>query len=987
VRRPLLLIAVVVGLLAASLVAIALRPAVLGLDLEGGVEVVLQGRATETSQVTPEAIDRSVEIIRSRVDSFGVAEPEIQTQGNDQIVVSLPGADNPEQVVNDLIRPAQLTFINFERNVVDPTPSTSLWDAVQLAKKTKPESTRGLPTYYAFDKKTHQPIPDIPPANTLQDLKESFPNDTIPANVVIQTVPKGLFIAAQEDQRLQTRNAGTQTTYLVFQNNPGLTGADITEARATIQTGGLGSRQRVVTLQFTGEGRQKFADITRQLAQDGALQKQDQRFTIILDGTIVSSPTVSYQDYPNGIDGRNGAEISGDFSQSEAETLAKQINSGALPIDLEVISQKQVSATLGKESLREGLIAGIVGLLLVMAFLIVYYRFLGVIAALALVVYGIFLYAVVVLVPITLTLPGIAGIILTIGVASDANVVIFERVREEARAGKSPRAAVLAGYKKGITAIIDANVVTLATALILFLFATAGVKGFAFTLFVGTLLSLFTAVFATRAAFNVLAETRFLRDDRYLGLHQREIRWKMDFVGKWKLWMAITIIPMIIGAFWIGIHGLNLGLDFESGTRITTSFENQPSEQAVRDLFSSLGYSDAKIQSTTEQVDGKDVQGFQMQTETLQPPEQQELKRALDEKFGVIEDTYQLELVGPTFGEQIIRNAIWAILLSFGVIVIYLSIRFEYKLAVPALLSVIHDVWLSLSIYSFTGREITSATVAALLTILGYSLYDVVIVFDRIRENTPIMRRSTYREIVNVSVHETLTRSLITMLTTLIPLTVLYFFGGDTLKDFAFALLVGILSGGLSSIAIAAPLAALWKEREPENKRRTTKIERRRAATVATDSDVVDNEALARAEAALDAELRAEAGLVRRDDEDDYEEYEEYDEEPAQLEAGEQDEPVAEDESEPEPEPEAEEEPEAGEEPEAEEEAEAQAEVETGQEPVAAADGGNGADGAEGAAQEVEAAGAKEPGNGTRRARPDPNRQRRHRQVQRKRRR
>ncbi len=192
----------------------------------------------------------------------------------------------------------------------------------------------------------------------------------------------------------------------------------------------------------------------------------------------------------------------------------------------------------------------------------------------ALIVYAILLYAVIVLVPITLTLPGIAGIILTIGVASDANVVIFERVREEARAGKSPRAAILAGYKKGIGAIIDANVVTFATALILFLFATAGVKGFAFTLGIGVLLSLFTAVVATRAAFNVLAETRFLRDDRFMGLDQREIHWKLDFVGKWKLWMAISIIPLIIGTAWIGIHGLNLGLDFESGTRITTSFDH-----------------------------------------------------------------------------------------------------------------------------------------------------------------------------------------------------------------------------------------------------------------------------------------------------------------------------------------------------------------------------------------------------------------------------
>ncbi len=429
-RRPLLLIAVIVGLLAASVVAIAMRPAVLGLDLQGGAEVVLQGKATETSEVTPEAIDRSVEIIRSRVDAFGVAEPEIQTQGSDQIAVSLAGADNPEQVVRDLIQPAQLVFINFERNIVDEEPIPRLWDAVQLAKRTTPESDRGLPTYYAFDRETKQPVPGIPPANTREDLAESFDGDVIPPDVTVQVVPKGLFIAAQEDQRLATRDAGTRTTYLVFQNNPGLTGADITEARSTLDTAGLGDRERIVTLQFTGEGRQKFADITRQLAQDGALRGVNQRFTIILDGTIVSSPTVDYQDYPNGIDGRNGAQINGDFSQSEAETLAKQINSGALPIDLEVVSQKQVSATLGKESLREGLVAGIVGLLLVMAFLIVYYRFLGLIAALALVIYGVLLYAVIVLVPVTLTLAGIAGIIVTIGVASDAIVVIFERVRE-----------------------------------------------------------------------------------------------------------------------------------------------------------------------------------------------------------------------------------------------------------------------------------------------------------------------------------------------------------------------------------------------------------------------------------------------------------------------------------------------------------------------------------------------------------------------------
>ena len=963
-RRPILLLALVVGLVAASAIAIALRPTVLGLDLQGGVEVVLQGKPTEQAQVTEEAIDRSVEIIRDRVDAFGVAEPEIQTQGDDQIVVALPGAEDPEQVVNDLINPAQLMFIPFEANVVgDQAGTTSLYEAAKLAESTTPEEARGLPSFYAFDRETKELLAG--PESDRLSLREAFPNDRIPPTAEVVEVPKGLFLASEEAQRFQTRESSTETRWHVFQNNPGLTGQDVSSSSARLETQGIGGNRWIVTMSFTGDGREKFQDLTRQIAVEGNLKGQDQRFSIILDGEIVSNPTVDYNDYPGGIDGRNGAQIEGNFSQDEAQTLATQINSGALPIQLEVISQKQVSATLGQESLDQALIAGIVGLVLVILFLIGYYRFLGLIAALALVVYAILLYAVVVLVPITLTLPGIAGIILTIGVAADANVVIFERVREEARAGKTPRAAILAGYKKGLSAIIDANVVTFATAAILFLFASAGVKGFAFTLMIGVLLSLFTAVVATRAAFNVLAETRFLRDDRYMGLNQREIRWKLDFVGKWKLWMAISFVPIAIGTVFIAANGLNLGLDFESGTRVEALFDRPATEDGVRAVTRDLGLPDAKIQATSEQIDGADVQGFQIQTETLQPPELQELRRALDAEFGLQGDDFQtVDTVGPVLGEQIIRNAVWAILLSFAVIVLYLTIRFEYKLALPALLSVIHDVWLAVAIYSVTGREFTSATLAALLTILGYSLYDVVIVFDRIRENQTVMRKLTYRDIVNTSVHETLTRSIITSLTTLIPLTVLYFFGGDTLKDFAFALIVGILSGGLSSIAIAAPLAALWKEREPEHRRRTAKAERR-AAAVASDSDVVNLEALARAEAALDAELRLDDGRPPLE-EDELEELEE--ERPRELEAGEPEEPV---ETGHEPEPAAEADEAAEPEPEPVAEAEAAPETEPAPEddtpaPVPAAD---------------------EEAPPRRRERPSPDRQRRHRHVQKRRRR
>jgi SecD/SecF fusion protein len=873
------MLAVVIGLAAASLVAIALRPATLGLDLQGGVEVILEGRPTAEAEVNDESIDRAVEVIRSRVDAFGVAEPEIQTQNDDQIAVALPGAENPEQVVNDLIKPAQLRFYDLQANLVGPQGEANLGQVIARAQRTTPdEDSIGGRTFWVVDADGNflaGPFADR------ESLQEGSPPDERPEGSDVKIVPGGLVIVSEE-QGLQTREDGpTRTVWSLLQNRPGLTGQDISEANSILDTGGLGDPEPIVTMQFTDNGRQGFSDITRDLAQRGALRGQLQQFAIVLDGEIISAPTVDFEEYPTGIDGRNGAQIQGNFSQSEAQRLADQINSGAIPIDLVVVSQKQVSATLGKESLRQALVAGIVGLALVLVFLIAYYRLLGVVAAAAIVLYGIFFWAVIVAIPITLTLPGIAGIILTIGIASDANVVIFERVREEARAGRTPRAAILNGYKNGITSIIDANVVTLATAAVIFLFATSGPKGFAFTLMVGTLISFFTAVFATRAVFEVLADTKVMRNERLLGVRAKPPIWRFDFVGKWKLWLAISFIPIIVGMAWIGAFGLNLGLDFTSGTRITATFQEQPSEDALRQSLGELGLADAQIQATSEQVEGETVEGFQIQTETLSPPELVDLDRVLTRDFGE-PATYQVDLVGPTFGEQVIRNAIYAVLISFLIVAIYLIVRFEYKLALPAMLSVVQDVLLSISIYAFTGREVTAATVAALLTILGYSLYDVVIVFDRIRENIPLMRNTPYRSVVNRSIEEMLTRSLITSGTTLVPVAAMFIFGGETLKDFSFALLVGIFSGGASSIFIAAPLAALWKEREPEDNKRRARSKRR--TKVETDSDVVDLDVLARAEESLDADLvRAEIGAGPRgslDDDIDREEGAEDEEQP-----------------------------------------------------------------------------------------------------------
>ncbi|MBM3633782.1 MAG: protein translocase subunit SecD [Actinobacteria bacterium] len=851
-RRSVLFLLVVIGLVCASIVVIATRPTVLGLDLQGGVEVVLQGKPTRDSEVNAEAIERSVEVIRSRVDAFGVSEPEIQTQGDDQIVATLAGATNPDRVVEDLIRPAQLLFIDYQANFVAQDPS--LWKMVQKAQSTTPRPpVEGQASYYLFKKNAaHELVagPDYEKASLLQDY-----GGKVPAGTEIATVPEGLVIFSDRQQLDPSKpDSPSRTVHVLMQDEPALTGRDITSAAQSFDTGSTGGNQEpIVTMQFTDRGAQNFQDVTRDLAQRGALRQELQSFAIVLDGKIISNPTVDYRQYPSGISGNNGAQISGNFTTESARTLADQLNSGAIPIRLDVISQKQVSATLGEESLRQGLIAAAAGLFLVVLFLVVYYRLLGVIAAGALIIYTLFYLAVAVLVPITLTLPGIAGAILTIGVAADANVVIFERIREEARAGRNAKSAILTGYSKGISAIIDANVVTFLTAAILFLFSTGGPKGFAFTLMVGVLISLFTAVVVTRVVIETLSNSKVLQNEKAMGITAREPRWKFDFVGKWRLWLAISFVPLAVGAAFIGIKGLNLGLDFNSGTRIAMAFEaTQPTEGQVRAVLADEGFPEAKIQATTDSATGR--AGFQIQTPTLQPKQLNDLKRNLEADIGTIDErAYQVETVGPTFGRQVVERAGWAILLSFAVIILYLTIRFEYRLALPALLSVIHDVWLAIAIFSLVGYEVTSATVAALLTILGYSLYDVVVVFDRIRENAPLMRNARYKDVVNRSVQETLTRSIITGLTAVFPVLMLFIFGGETLRSFSFALLVGLLTGGVSSILIAAPLAAIWKEHQPEGRKRARKAGKRaaRESAAAYDSDVADLEVLARAEAAL----------------------------------------------------------------------------------------------------------------------------------------
>jgi SecD/SecF fusion protein len=408
-------------------------------------------------------------------------------------------------------------------------------------------------------------------------------------------------------------------------------------------------------------------------------------------------------------------------------------------------------------------------------------------------------------------------------VAADANIIIFERIKEEARAGKSMLSAIAAGYRRGIATIIDANVITLITAFILFALATSNVKGFAFTLGVGTIASLFTAVVFTQAFLGLFGRARFMRSPAALGAKpEQRVRWHFDFSRASKYFFTLSGCILLVGALSFATKQLNLGIDFEGGSRITVGLQKPTNVDDVRSTVEGAGINDAEITKASNQQLGTNV--FEIDSKAS-PEEVQSVQPALQSQYGIVPNGFNATTVGPTFGEQVARSAIEAIIFSLLVITGYVAFRFEPKYAVPVIIAVIHDILISGGVYSLTGREVTSGTVAAFLTILGYSLYDTVIVFDRIRENVPRLPRATFSQIVNRSMSEVLTRSLITGLSSVFLVTVLFIFGGATLRDFAFAMMIGLLSGTYSSIFIASPVLTHWKEREPAYRRRRERIE------------------------------------------------------------------------------------------------------------------------------------------------------------------
>jgi SecD/SecF fusion protein len=884
-RQHLFVLLFVIALVAVSAIVIASKETKLGLDLQGGLQLVYEGQPTGTStEVSGEDIEDSINIIEKRINNLGVSEAEVARLGNKNITVGLPGVTDANRASEQVGTTAQLFFYDWEPNLLgqerligghpgQQAPPEAVkklekewkdagrnpksfengvliasgaypnaYQAALLAEKQEPKSKEecekcsvAKPRFYLFEDNAKHKLLAGPELNE-KDLYESPTGETLSKNgTTVVEIPAGTVLVSElpvdESGKLDET---AQPGWFALNDEYALSGSEITEPK---QEYAQGSGEPNVAFKFTDQGRENFQNVTRKIAQRGQSQAigpanaeiasaTSGHFAVILDNEVQSRPIINFAENPDGIDGRQGAQISGGFSGEHgletAQELATTLQIGALPIELHLISETQVSATLGSQALHDGIKAGIIGLALVIIFLLAYYRILGVISVIGLAAYGAIFFALIKLIPITLTLPGIAGLVLTIGVAADANIVIFERIKEEVRAGRSMQSAITAGYKRGISTIIDANVVTILTAFILFVLATAGVKGFAFTLGVGTLTSLLTAVVFTQALLGTMSNSKLLRSRNALGAGGEGRSWHFDFMGASRWFFTFSGIILLIGAVALSTKELNFGIDFESGTRITAALEKPTNEDEVKSSLEESGVKNAEVQQVTIPNFGSNV--FQIESAQLQPGQVHNVERELNADYGVASEGFESTSVGPTFGNQVAESAVKALIFSLLVILIYVALRFEPKFAVPVLIALFHDILITGGVYALTGKEVSSGTVAAFLTILGYSLYDTIIVFDRIRENMPRMPRAAFSQIVNRSMSEVMTRSLATSFSTLLAVLALLVFGTSTLQDFAFAMLIGIASGTYSSIFIASPVLTAWKEREPGFIRRRQRI-------------------------------------------------------------------------------------------------------------------------------------------------------------------
>jgi preprotein translocase subunit SecD len=585
--------------------------------------------------------------------------------------------------------------------------------------------------------------------------------------------------------------------FYILERAPVVTGEELVDAQPDFDQNG----RPAVSFRFNPTGARKFGDYTA--ANIG------NPFAIVLDGEVISAPVIQSH-----IPGGSGI-ITGNFNVEDSTQLAVLLRAGALPAGLEFLEERTVGPELGADSIEAGKIACLVAFVLVLAYMIASYGRFGLFANIALIINVGLIFGLLSLIGATLTLPGIAGIVLTIGMAVDANVLVFERIREEMKTAKGAARAIELGYEKAMSAIVDANITTFLTAVILYAMGSGPVRGFAITLGLGIVTSIFTAIFVTR----LIAVMWFERKRPKSVLQGRALRLvpqetSIDFFSRWKLWLGISGVMILVALGSFGLQGLNFGIDFKGGTTIRTQSAEPVDIGQYRGAIDALGLGDVSITQVFDPTFGPDenVAMIRIQaqddTESVTPEVIAEVEAALQ---GVVPDIKftSVESVGPKVSGELITAAVIAVALAIGAVLFYIWLRFEWQFAVGAVVALVHDVALTVGVFSELQIQFDLAIIAALLTIVGYSLNDTVVVFDRVRENLRKYKQKSLREVLNISINETLSRTMMTSVTTLLALVALYFLGGDVIRGFVFAMIWGVIVGTYSSIFVASTIL-MW---------------------------------------------------------------------------------------------------------------------------------------------------------------------------------
>jgi SecD/SecF fusion protein len=677
-----------------------------------------------TSTERKDIQQRVTEILRNRIDQFGVQEPLITKQGVDGIMVQLPGLTDRRRAMDIITKTAHLEF----KLVSD--------DLKLLARAEK----GAIPKDYEY-------LPDNTTTNRLLlEKKALLGGDHL----------KDIFVGFD--------NYGTA----------------------------------LVHLQFDPIGARMFENITT--------HNVHRQLAIVLDGKIHSAPVI------NEPISASKAQISGNFTTEEAQDLALVLRAGSLPAPVKIIEERTIGPTLGQDSIRQGLRAIIAGGILVFLFMPAYFFIAGLIADIGLMVYALSVIGLLAFFQAALTLPGIAGFILSIGMAVDANILITERIREEIDTGKKTYSAVQAGYSRAFSAILDSNITTLISSVLLYYFGTGPVKGFAVTLSIGVLASMFSALFVTRIIFDYLTQHNPRFPLKMVRLFAKPTH--IHFLGYRKWAYLFSLLTLMVGLFGIFGRGYqNFGLDFKGGTLVQVGFSQPIATEIFRKQLQQQGLKDFTLQPYGD----TGLNRFIIKTadNSITPIENASRYFADAKKYQIL----KVDRVGPSASEDLRQKAITAILLSFVGILIYLGWRFKWPFALAAVIALLHDILFTIGLYALSGRDINLATVAAILTIMGYSVNDTIITFDRMRDNLKKMPKAPFQEVLELSINQTLGRTILTSTTTILTVIAIFFFGGQAINDFAFTLLVGFCVGIYSTIFVATSLVTDWKiyRNKPQN--------------------------------------------------------------------------------------------------------------------------------------------------------------------------